>query len=71
MKKHVGGKWCERGGEGLLNVAGNLLEHPTDVIEDQPKAHVVSSGGKCICPPDETEHYKKYPIGATTVEVIK
>ena len=55
----------------ISDVASNLLEHPTDIIEDQPEVRVVCGGGKCICPPYEAEHYKKYPIGATVVEVIE
>ena len=61
----------ERRRRMISDVASNLLEHPTDIIEDQPEVRVVCGGGKCICPPYEAEDYKKYPIGATAVEVIK
>ena len=55
----------------MLYVAGNLLKHPTDVVNDQCEACVVVVGGERVCPPYETENYKKYPVWAAAIEVIE
>jgi len=60
-----------RRGEIILDAASNLLKYPTNVIGDQLEARVVCIGGKRICPPRKAEDYKKYAVGATSIEIIK
>ena len=55
----------------MLYVAGNLLKHPTDIVNDQCEACVIVVGAERICPPYKTENYKKYPVWATAIEVIE
>ena len=52
-------------------MASDLLQHPTDVVNNQLEVHMVCMGGEHVCPPRKAEDHEKNTIWSTTVEVIK
>jgi hypothetical protein len=52
-------------------MASDLLQHPTDVVNNQLEVHMVRMGGERVCPPRKAEDHEKNTIWSTTVKVIK
>ena len=52
-------------------MAGDLLEYPVDIVNDQSKTCVVHTGAKSVRPPQKAHYHKKYPIRATAVKIFK
>ena len=54
-----------------LSAAHNLLQCPMDIVNNQPKVHVICTGGKCIGPPWKAEYHEEHSIQSTTFKVFK
>ena len=53
------------------NAVSDLLKHPADIVDDQPKAGVAFARAKRVRPPHKAEYHKEYSVGAATVEIIE
>ena len=61
----------EQRGRAVSGMAGDPLEYPMDVVNDQSETRVVHTGTKSVRPPQKTYHHKKYSIWTTTVKILK